>query len=402
MLPDKIRRGFSRRAFLGGTLAGAVALTAVTLTGCDGGGDSESTGEPQVITDSSKIVNATEDYKETDPGLAAQFSWDLPLGTVPCHSEGAWAALMQAPASAREINTLGIISLASGRATTLVGAPTQGSAFSFHDVRCSEKVFAWVEMDYAASDWVLVAQQLTNGQLTGEPFKLDEGDANWDPPRLTATGDSVIWYKMPALGGSKTGEHSHCYRWRAGDAEGKGLWESIGRFAAYPRVSDGILTIAPRVKNDDGVFYGITALNLDGGNQMVDQLVMPQTVVPFEAVYMGQSFAFSVEANYNTGGSLGSMGTFIGREGGPFVFLSREPLACVAGKGSRYLVKVQSSHFVLDTDAQTFGVLTAPDKTLEYGDYPASAGTTDRFVTFATVRGDTGLPTAVRMRVFAL
>ena len=397
-----MRRGLSRRAFVGGTLTGAAAITAITLIGCDKGDESKSTGEPQVITDSSKIVNVTEEYKEADPALAAQFSWDLPLGTVAFHSEGAWAALMQAPASAREINTLGIISLATGNLATLVSAPTQGNAFSFHEVRCSEQVFAWVEMNYTTNNWVLVAQQLSNGQLTGEPLKLDEGDADWEPPRLTASGDSVIWYKMPALDGSKTGEHSHCYCWRAGDDKGKDLWESTGRFAAYPHVSEDILTIAPRVKNDDGVFYGITALNLDDDGKMVDQLVMPQTVVPFEAVYMGQSFAFSVEANYNSGGSLGNMGTFIGREGGPFVFLSREPLACVAGKGSRYLIKVQSSHFVVDTDAQTFGVLTAPDKTLEYGDYPASAGTTDRFVTFATVRGDTGLPGAVRMRVFAL
>ena len=387
---------------MGGTLAGAAAMTAITLAGCDKGSESKATGEPQVITDSSKIVNVTEEYKEADPGLAAQFSWDLPLGTVPFHSEGAWAALMQAPASAREVNTLGIISLATGNLATLVSAQTQGDTFSFHEVRCSEQVFAWVEMNYTTNDWVLVAQQLSNGQLTGEPFKLDEGDADWEPPRLTASGDSVIWYKMPAANGSKTGEHSHCYRWQSGDAEGKDLWESNGRFAAYPRVSEGILTIAPRVKNEDGMFYGITALNLDDDSKMIDQLVMPQTVVPFEAVYMGRSFAFSVEANYNSGGSLGNMGTFIGREGGPFVFLSREPLACAAGKGARYFIKVQSSHFVVDTDAQTFGVLTAPDKTLEYGDYPASAGTTDRFVTFATIRDDTGLPAAVRMRVFAL
>ena len=402
MVFEHVRRGLSRRAFVGGTLAGAAAMTAITLTGCDGGESSKASGEPQVITDDSKIVNVTEEYKEADTGLAAQFSWDLPLGTVAFHCEGAWAALMQAPESAREINTLGIISLTSGNRSTLVESPTQGDAFSFHEVRCSEKVFAWVEMNYAANDWALVAQQLVNGQLTGDPTKLDEGDGDWEPARFTASGDSVIWQKMPATTGSKTSRKSHCYRWRVGDSKGSDLWESTGRFATYPHVSEGILTIAPRVKNGDGVYYGITAIDLDDGNKMVDQLVMPQAVAPFEAVYMGQSFAFSVEANYSSGGSLGKMGTFIGREGGPFVFLSREPLACVAGKGSRYLIKVQSSHFVVDTDAQTFGVLTAPDKTLEYGDYPASAGTTDRFVTFATVRGDTGLPTAVRMRVFAL
>lgn len=398
------KRGFSRRAFVGGTLAGAGAMAAITLVGCSNGGGAgpKVSGEPQVITDDSKIVNVTEEYKEADTGMAEQFAWDLPLGTVPFHCESAWAALMMAPESAREVNTLEIISLATGRRSSMVATPTQGTAYAFHDVRCSEQVYAWIEMNYTSNEWVLIAQQLVNGQLSGDPIKLDSGDSDWEPARFTATGDAVIWQKMPALNGEKTSEKSHCYLWHVGDAEGKDVWESTGRFATSPRVSEGILTIAPRVNNDDGVFYGITALNLEDGNKMVDQLVMPKSVSPFEAVYMGQSFVFSVEANYSSGGSLGNMGTFIGREGGPFVFLSREPLACVAGKGTRYLIKAQSSHFVVDTEAKTFAILVAPDKTLEYGDYPASAGTTDRFVTYATVRGDTGLPAAVRMRVFSL
>ena len=396
--------GFTRRALLGGTLAGAGAMAAITLVGCSNGGDDgpKVSGEPQVITDDSKIVNVTEEYQEADAGMAERFAWDLPLGTVPFHCEGAWAALMMAPESARAVNTLEIISLATGRRSSMVASPTQGTVYSFHDVRCSERVYAWVEMNYTSKDWVLIAQELVNGQLTGSPIKLDSGDADWEPARFTATGDAVIWQKMPALGGGKTAASSHCYLWHVGDDKGRDLWESTGRFATWPRVSEGVLTIAPRVNNDDGVFYGITALSLEDGNKMVDQLVMPKSVSPFEAVYMGQSFAFSVEANYGSGGSLGNMGTFIGREGGPFVFLSREPLACVAGKGTRYLIKAQSSHFVVDTEAKTFGILVAPDKTLEYGDYPASAGVTDRFVTYATVRGDTGLPAAVRMRVFPL
>lgn len=394
----------SRRAFVGGTIAGTAAMTAITLSGCssDGGQEHKVTGEPQVITDDSKIINVIDEYQDADPNMAEQYIWDLPLGSVPFHAEGSWAALLMAPESAREVNTLDIISIVSGSRSTLVAQPTQGSQFGFHDVRCSESVYAWIEMNYATNEWVLIAQELTNGQLNGSPVKLDSGDKDWEPPRFTTTGSSVIWQKMPSLSGGKTGESSRCYRWQVGDSEGSELWESVGRFATYPRVSEGILTIAPRVKNDDGVFYGITALDLSDGNKIVDQLVMPQTVSPFEAVYMGSTFAFSVEANYNSGGSLGNMGTFIGREGGPFVFLSREPLACVAGKGTRYLIKAQSSHFVIDTEAQTYGILPAPDKTLDYGDYPASSGVTDQFATYATIRGDNGLPSFVRMRVFPL
>lgn len=396
------RPGVTRRSFVVGSAA-ATAATAVALnlSGCGDDGAKKVTGEPQVITDESKVVDVTDDYKNQDCTLQASASWDLPLGCVPFHCEGDWAALMQAPESARSVNTLGILSLASGTRTTLVDRPSQGSAFSFYDVRCSAQVFAWVEMSYATGDWVLLAQPLQNGALQGKPKKIDSGNADWEPARFAATGDSVIWQKMPLATGSKRSETSHCNRWRVGDKEPRTLCESVGRFATWPRISDGTLTIAPRVNNDEGVFYGITAYDLSS-EKMVDQLVMPQNVSPFEAVYMGDSFAFSVEANYQSGGVLGKMGTFIGREGGPFVFLSREPLACVMGKGSTYLIKAQSSHFVVDTKAETYSVLVAPDKALGYGDYPASEGLTDRAVTYATVRGDNGLPAAVRVRAFGL
>lgn len=402
--PFRKSSGVSRRSFVvGSALAAGGTMAAISLFGCSSGKDEKpkQTGEPQVITDDSKIINVIDGYESAEVGIAAQFAWDLPLGTVPFHSEGSWAALLQAPESARAVNTLGIISLASGASVTLVEQPTQGNQFDFHDVRCSDGVYAWVEMSYRTGDWVLIGQQLVNGQLAGEPVKLDSGNADWEPPRLAASGSSVIWQRMPFASGAKRSEFSHCYRWTVGDEEGKDLFESPGRFATWPRISNGTLTIAPRVRADEGQFYGLTAIDLTDGSQ-IDQLVMPETISPFEAVYMDGAFAFSVEANYNSGGSLGKMGTFIGREGGPYVFLSREPLACVTGKGSRYVIKAQSSHFVVDTEAQTYAVLVAPDKSLDYGDYPASEGVTDRLVTYATVRGDTGLPANVRLRVFPL
>ena len=113
-------------------------------------------------------------------------------------------------------------------------------------------------MDYAAGAWVLIAQALENGVLVGDPVELDKGDADWEPARFTATGSSVIWQKMPFATGAKSSEFSHCYLWNVGDEKGEDLYESPGRFATWPRVSDGYLTIAPRVNSDDGTYYGLT------------------------------------------------------------------------------------------------------------------------------------------------
>ena len=45
--------------------------------------------------------------------------------------------------------------------------------------------------------------------------------------------------------GSKSGESSHCYMLALGSDEGIDIWESHGRFATTPRVSENLLTISP-------------------------------------------------------------------------------------------------------------------------------------------------------------
>ena len=390
---------------MGGAVAGTAALAAISLTGCssdDGETDTtEATGEPQVITDDSKIVDVFDEYESADSTLEPTYTWTLPLGTVLFHSEGSWSAAMFAPESALHVNTLGVVSLVEGTTVTLVEDPLNGSGYEFYDVRCGSGVFAWVEEDFGTGDWMLIAQEFSEGALTGDPVELDSGDEDWEPAKFATTGSSVIWLKMPLASGNKSTENSHCYRWKVGNSSGKDLYESPGRFATAPRVSDGVLTISPRVNASDGTYYGMTAIDLDDAS-VIERLVMPESIKPFEATYMNSQFAFSVEANYGYGGSLGNMGTYIGNEGGPFISVSREPLACVVGKGSTYFVKVKSSHYAVDTDAETYAVLSAPSKTLDYGDYPASEGTTDCLVTYATVRGDDGTPESVCMRVFDL
>lgn len=66
-------------------------------------------------------------------------------------------------------------------------------------------------------------------------------------------------------------------------------------------------------------------------------------------------------------------------------------------------MKTRASHVILDTNARTYATLVAPNRSLDYGDYPASEGTTSTFVTFATVKDeDTGFPSSVTVRAFSL
>ena len=277
------------------------------------GTSDDAAGEPQVIKDDSKIVSITDEYEAVDIDLEPAASWTLPLGTLLYYCDGDYAAAMMTPASALHANTLGVLNLGDGSLTTLIEDPIEGTGYAFYDVRAGDGVFAWVEMNFANASWKLYAQSLAGSSLTGNAVELDRGGENYDPPLFTAYGSSVIWYKMPSTGGNKTSHDSYCYRRSLDEAKTESIWKSTGRFASAPRVSDGILTISPRVRNDEGVYYGMTAIDLtDGNNTKRAQLVLPSSVSPFEAVYMGDTFVFSIEATYSGVGSLGNMGTYIG------------------------------------------------------------------------------------------
>ena len=398
-------KGITRRRFFGevaATAASAAAATALSACSSDDSTATSTTGEPQVVKDDSQITDALDEYESTDFGINASATWTLPVGTIPFYSEGSWAAVMLAPETALTPNTIGALSLSSGEVTTLLTEPITGSSYEFYDVRLGSGVFCWVEIDYSTLDWALYGQAFADGQLSGDATKLDHGNSNWEPAMFSPYGSNVIWLKMPDASGSKSSESSHCYLWTMADDSKTDVYTSPGRFATHPRVSNNILTITPRVHEDEGTYYGMTAIDLADNFNKLDQLVLPSSVKPFEATYLNSTFAFAIEATYSDVGKLGNLGYYIGREGGPFVYVSREPAASVCGKGSKFFMKTRSSTCILDTDAQAYGVISCPDRSLDYGDYPASEGQTDIYMTYATVKDSQGVPESVCVRTFAL
>ena len=164
------------------------------------------------------------------------------------------------------------------------------------------------------------------------------------------------------------------------------------------------MVLTPRVHADQGVYYGITAYTLDDNlATKAAQLVMPSTVKPFRASYVGGRFLVSVEASYSSGGLLGKMGTYIGTESEGFVKLDREPSEGGCGKGNVFVIKSRSSYFVIDLDAQTYTGISSVDRAVDYGEYPAREGACSSFVTFSTVKdATTGYPASVTVRTFDL
>lgn len=351
------------------------------------------------------IITAFEDLIE-QVDYAPQATYMLPTGCNVCADCETCAAVVQASGGGRPFTVVGCLDYATGEYTVVVPEPVGGTDCAPSDARITDALIAWVEVDNSTDCWAFYAAPFSGAPVgvgTYGLVKLAEGDAEWLPPQFDVSGSTVVWQVMPDPYGSHTAEYSHAYLWTLGASEGVEVYESPGRFACEPNISGGVLTLAPRIKPDEGVYYGLKAIDLDHGRTVVDEQEMPVSVRPFRATRIGDVFAFSVEANYGYGGLLGSMGYYIGPGGGPFDYLSREPSAQVCYVGGCYIIKSQLSYFVVNLERRTFARIAAASGCVDYGDYPATAGTASQFVTYATVKDSTtGIPNGVLVRIFTL
>lgn len=402
-LPKVTRRGFFKASAAAGVAGAAVSI----LSAC--GSDQQVDDNEPVVVDSDSAVNVTADdspYEFTDEyGYTLESTWTLPLGTVLRPAEGNWIPATVAGSSAIPMVKGGAFSIETGKLAEVVASTQSESKTAvIYDVACSDSVYAWVELETVGRSWSLYAAKFSAGELTDEPKKLWDGTSDYDPAPIACSGSKVIWQIQPSLSGKKTSEHSYAYVWAAGDDSARQCVESPGRFATKPTVSGGNCILAPRVKADEGTYYGVTAYSISSNlSSQVDQLILPASVKPFRATRVGDKFVVSIEASYSSGGLLSKMGTYIGTRSGDFVKVDREPSECPAGTDGLYLIKSRASYVVVGTQEQKYSSLTAIDRAVDYGEYPARCGDCGTFVTFATVKdADTGYPASVTVRAFRL
>ena len=396
--PSISRRGL----FKGLGVAVATGATIGVLPGCTNP-EQQQVPEPMVV-DSNRAINVLEEFEEVELALSEREAWEAPLGSVLHEAMGTWLPVTQAGSSAAPMVKGCALNLGDGKLHEVI-SNVRGDSHTvvIYDVRCTDEVYAWVELDMLTHAWTLYAARFNGGAIEGTPTTLWEGSEDYDPPGFACAGNAVLWQVLPSLGGNKTKEHSFCYLWKIGDANAQSVVESPGRFPIAPSISGDLAILAPRVRADEGVYYGVTAYSLgDNLATVVDQLVLPQTVKPFYATRVGDRFAVSIEASYSSGGMFGTMGTYIGPSAGPFVSLAREPSANVAGKDDVFVIKSRTSYFVVDVKKSTYSILTAANRCVDYGEYPARVGESGDFVTFATVKNEaSGYPDLVTVRSFA-
>ena len=257
-LPRITRRSFFKTAAAGSVVAAAAVSV---LSGCTHS-DDESASDPVVVGEDS-AEDVISSFTEAELPISEEASWSLPLGNVLHPAEGLWVPVTTAGSSATPMVKGSALSLATGELFEVVSAPVgQGTTVVIYDVRCSDEVYAWVELDLSDRSWVLYAAAFSEGALSGKASTLWEGTSDYDPAPFAVSGGTVIWQVQPSATGSRTAEHSFCYVWHVGDSEAKAVVDSPGRFATSPTLSGDAVVLTPRVRADEGVYYGVTAYSL--------------------------------------------------------------------------------------------------------------------------------------------
>lgn len=378
----------SRREFLrlgGGALACATVLGApAVLTGCSGNSDNGTPATLEVSTNDVVTLDAFAEIEDPTGYFEVKDLAQYPKGTMFFASEDVMAAALLTGETASPLSTCSLVNLETGVMTPAIErAVNHDMGYSIFAVRASKELLVWVESNYLTSDWMVYCATISDGKLTGQPVKLDEGNGEYDTPEIAVIGTAAYWIFQPAENGPRTTENSYL-RVAAGGSRSSDLITSEGRFNGGLSVSGQILTAMPRAKASSGVYYELTAIAAGSGSIVATQ-VMPHSFRPSNAIYMNNAFAFTIPASYDYGGGIANVGTYYPMAGGSWLRLARQSLTPPGICNGWLFAKSSSRTVFIDTNNQQYFVVNAPDGCTDYGDYSVCTGEVSRVYNYATV-----------------
>ena len=378
----------SRREFLrlgGGALACATVLGApAVLTGCSGGSGKNTPSALEVSTNDVVTLDAFAEIEDPTGYYEVKDLAQYPKGTMLFSSEDVTAAALLTGETASPLSTCSLVNLESGAMTpALDRAVNHDMGYSIFSVRASKELLVWVESNYLTSDWMVYCATISDGKLTGQPVKLDEGNGEYDTPEIAVIGTAAYWTFQPAENGPRTTENSYL-RVASGGSRSSDMITSEGRFNGGLSVSGQVLTAMPRAKASSGVYYELTAIAAGSGSIVATQ-VMPHSFRPSNAIYMNNAFAFTIPASYDYGGGIANVGTYYPIAGSLWLRLARQSLTPPGICNGWLFAKSSSRTVFIDTNNQQYFVVNAPDGCTDYGDYSVCTGEVSRVYNYATV-----------------
>ena len=390
----------TRRRFLYGAVGvGAVAAIGIGAATCSKSADVSDSGVTalDVPKDALSTLSDFEALESYEGSVQKVGEFDLPYGTLVWANDESVAACLLPTESGSPLAQVGLLFLGSGSYdTVLEKAIGAAESFEIYDVRANENGLIWTEANIMQGTWRIYAATISNGAI-GEPALLEEGGSAYETPTITVSGKRVLWLVNPrepdADDETASVEEMPSARLMSAAFTGSDkatLLESDKRMATPPYAYGNTVTIAPRA-DSNSTYYQLTNLDATTG-EVRDTATLPHAITPIEAGYGDTGFMFSFPDIYKYDGAIANLGTYAPREKAngnyndvKWFDFARTPTAAPAWCNGLLIVKSTYAVCGVDLSAGTYFAIDVDDGADTYGEYLASTGANETFVTYTNV-----------------
>ena len=384
----------SRRKFLYGAI-GVGALAAVGIGAASYGAlTSSDNGEIEYLNapkGSLTTLNDFEALESSEDSVQQVGEYDLPYGTLVWTNDESVAACLLPTETGSPLTQVSLLLLGSGLNTTVLSkAVGSADGFEIYDVRANSNGLIWTEANILQGAWRVYATTVSGGSSIGAPHLLEEGDSAYETPTLAVADKRAFWQVNPKSTDSDA-PSARLMGATFGKDDAEVYLESKRRMASPPYVYDGTVTVAPRV-DSPSLYYQLTNIDVQSG-ETLDTLTLPHAIKPIEACYGKTGFMFSFPDIYDYSGAIANLGTYTplakpsdgNYDAASWFEFTRTPTAAPAWCSNLFIVKSTYSVCGVDLDKKTYFTLEVEDGADTYGEYLASSGANDTFVTYTNI-----------------
>ncbi|MBO4352614.1 MAG: Tat pathway signal protein [Eggerthellaceae bacterium] len=381
----------TRRKFL----YGAIGVGAVAIAGASAAvlGSRSDDNEVTYLDAPDDALTSLTDFEalDSEEGKVSKIGeYDLPYGTLVWANDDSVAACLLPTETGKPLTQIGVLALGSGTLTTVLEqAVGSKEGFEVYDVRATSTGAIWTEADVLEGTWRIYSARLSNGTLVN-PIKIDEGDTTYDTPTIAAVGEYAFWQVLPKLPNDQ-GLTSQLKKATIGAPNSSVIFENARRMGTPLYAAEDSVVITPRV-DSPSIFYQLTKVAAKSG-EVEDTLTLPGAMHPLEAGYGRNGFTFSFADIYNYGGAIKNMGTYTPLEkpkdgdydNAKWFGFARTPTAPPAWCKDLFIVKSSYSVCGVDLKKGEYFALDVDNGADSYGEYLASSGVHDKFVTYTNI-----------------
>lgn len=353
-----------------------------------------SLGESSSISVPDSAVFTTDEctfIEDNDSVVELAAHATLPYNTLITYSNDTLATCLLPSESSNPLVEIGVVSLDTGNLHKVVEqAHANNDGFEIFDARASEGGIVWVEADILNGKWRIYSASLTDTfSLKNDTSLIAEGNSEWDTPSIAIKDNYAFWQTSPKKNSSVKDEPSVVMRAPiAGSSD-----DAVCLLAANGKppcdispTKNGIAVSS--LVNGTKNTYQIIDIDAEGG-EATAHMVLPATMKP---TYIGRGldrFSFAFENIYNTGGGISNLGTYTPATkdtlNEDWFHFARTPLTSPAWSKGWFLVKSTSVVCAVDLENRQYFTIKPETTTQGYGEFLATAGEANRFVTFNNV-----------------